>query len=135
MTTISATNPLFELVDQLSEHAAAVHAVLQKEIAEIGPSDPDDQPEFDILREYFAENVKEIENRLEYQVLLVENLLELIECEPAVLEEDESSEQEARRQFDEAIEQGVADGTWTVTDDCEATQRGNHARRVASRLT
>jgi len=89
MTSTSATNSLFELVDQLSKHAAAVHAVLQKETAAIGPSDPDDQREIDILREYFAENVKEIELRLEYQVLLVENLLELIECEPAVLEEDE----------------------------------------------
>src|ERR1700691_6746346 len=129
MTTTSATNPLFELVDQLSEHATAVHAVLQKEIAEIGPSDPDDQPEFDILREYFSENVKEIENRLEYQVLLVKNLLELIECEPAVREEDECSEQEARREFDEAIEQGVADGTWTVTDGSYSTRKPRQARR------
>jgi hypothetical protein len=75
--TTTATNPLVELADQLCKQSAVVHAVLLKEITAISPSDPDGRPDFDALRDFFAENRKQIESLLADQAATVEELLEI----------------------------------------------------------
>jgi hypothetical protein len=88
LDTTTATNPLVQLLDQLCKQSDAVHAILLKEIAAISPSDPDDQPEFDILRKFFAENQEKIESQLEEQLTIVEELFELSgrQAEPSLFQ-------------------------------------------------
>ncbi|MGB8536807.1 MAG: hypothetical protein WCD57_10370 [Acidobacteriaceae bacterium] len=80
MNTTTATNPLVQLVDQLSKQAAAIHAVLQREIAASSRSDPDDQVELEALRKIFAENSAKIEALIANQVTTLEELLEIGGC-------------------------------------------------------
>jgi hypothetical protein len=77
MNTSTAANPLIQLVNQLSQQSAAVHAILQKQIEAMVPGDPDDQEEFGALREIFAESYKKIAALLANQVQAVEDLLEI----------------------------------------------------------
>jgi hypothetical protein len=43
------------------------------------PTDPDDRPEFDVLREMFSENYVQIKSLLESQAIAMESLIEICE--------------------------------------------------------
>jgi hypothetical protein len=77
MSTTTDENPLAQLADLLSKQADAVYAGLQKEMAAISVEDPEDQPELEIIRAFFAENHEQIKHLMEQQLDLLEELKEM----------------------------------------------------------
>jgi hypothetical protein len=80
LTTTAPTivlSTLVQLVDALHKQAAAVHAISLKEIAAMGPRDPDDREEFEILRTFLAENRQKIDGLFAEQKEIIDSLLEI----------------------------------------------------------
>lgn len=82
METTTAENPLNQRVDQLCNQSSTVQAVALKQIEAMSPSDPDDCPEFDVLREQFGEYHQQIQSLLGSQASVIESLIELCEVAP-----------------------------------------------------